>query len=114
MDTVVSWGQLIPLFAQLPRNVSGEPDWDAAEPQLLQAIGQVAAHSLRCLPLQLDGLAQLMVCVERSDAAALPTATLTGLGLVFWLLADVMHTSQALLAEIAPRLADFSDPGAAS
>jgi len=67
---------------------------------------------LQCLPLQFDGLAQLMVCVERADAAALPASTWTGLGLVFWCLVDLMDTSQALLAEIAPRLADFTDPGA--
>jgi hypothetical protein len=48
----------------------------------------------------------------RADAAALPASTWTGLGLVFWCLVDLMDTSQALLAEIAPRLADFTDPGA--
>lgn len=112
MHALVSWGQLIPLFLQLPRSASGQADWDAAEPHLLQAIGQVAEHTLQSLPLQFDGLAQLMVCVERSEAAALPASTWTGLGLVFWHLADLMDTSQALLAEIAPRLVDFTDPGA--
>lgn len=112
MDTLVSLAQLIPFLLQLPRSASGQPDWDTADPHLLQAIGQVAEHILQCLPMQFDGLAQLMVCVERFDAATLPTSTWTGLGLVFWLLADVMDTSQALLAEIAPRLVDFTDPGA--
>ena len=112
MDTLVSLAQLIPFLLQLPRSASGEPDWDSADPHLLQTIGQVAEHTLQCLPLQFDGLAQLMVCIERSEAAALPASTWTGLGLVFWLLADVMDTMQALLAEIAPRLVDFTDPGA--
>lgn len=112
MDTSATWGQLIPLLLQLPRSPSGQAEWDAADPRLLQAIGQVSEQTLQCLPLQLDGLAQLLVRLETSGAASLPAPALAVLGLVFGHLVDLMDTSQVLLAEIAPRLTDNTDPRA--